>query len=74
MKVKNFFFATIIGIIPQVFLVVSVGSGLEKVIDKNLEAPSAKDLIYTSDIYIPIVAFVTLILITIIARKIFYKN
>jgi uncharacterized membrane protein YdjX (TVP38/TMEM64 family) len=73
-KVKNFFFATIIGIIPQVFLVVSVGSGLEKVIDKNLEAPSAKDLIYTSDIYIPIVAFVTLILITIIARKIFYKN
>ena len=53
---------------------VSVGSGLEKVIEQNLEAPSVKDLIYSSDIYIPIVAFITLILITIIARKIFYKN
>jgi len=73
-KVKNFFWATAIGIIPQVFLMVSVGSGLEKVIEKNLEAPSPKDLIYSPDIYIPILAFVTLILITIVARKIFYKK
>ena len=29
-KVKNFLFATFLGIIPQVFLVVSVGSGIEK--------------------------------------------
>jgi uncharacterized membrane protein YdjX (TVP38/TMEM64 family) len=73
-KVKNFFWATTIGIIPQVFLMVSVGSGLEKVIEQNLEAPSLKNLIYSPDIYIPILAFVTLILITIIARKIFYKK
>ena len=73
-KVRNFFMATIIGIIPQIFLMVSIGSGLEKIIEQNLEAPSMIDLIYSPDIYIPVLAFVLLILITIIARKIFYKN
>ena len=34
-KVNNFFFASLIGIIPQIFLGVSLGSGLEKVIDQN---------------------------------------
>ena len=34
-RVKNFFFATLIGIIPQIFLAVSIGSGLEKIIDQN---------------------------------------
>ena len=29
-RVRNFFFATLIGIIPQIFLAVSIGSGLEK--------------------------------------------
>ena len=37
-KIKNFFLATIIGIIPQIFLMVSIGSGLEKIIEQNLEA------------------------------------
>ena len=36
-KLNNFFFATLIGIIPQIFLAVSIGSGLEKVIDQNSE-------------------------------------
>ena len=39
-RVSNFFFATFIGIIPQVFLVVSIGSGLEKVIDQNVDVPT----------------------------------
>ena len=73
-KVSNFFWATLIGLIPQLFLVVSIGSGLEKVIEENLEAPRIIDLIYSPDIYIPMLAFAVLIIITIIARKIFYKN
>jgi len=73
-KTRNFFWATLIGITPQLFLVVSMGSGLEKVINQNLEAPSMADLIYSSDIYIPMLAFIGLVLITIIAKKIFYKN
>ena len=72
-RVSNFFWATLIGITPQLFLVVSIGSGLEKIIEQNLEAPRIIDLIYSPDIYIPMLAFVILIIITIIAKKIFYK-
>ena len=73
-KISNFFFATLIGIIPQVFLTVSIGSGLEKVIDQNSEVPGITDIIFSPDIYIPILAFLGLVLITIFLRKLFYKN
>ena len=73
-KVVNFFFATLIGIIPQAFLVVSIGSGLEKIIDQNTEIPSISDIIFSPDIYIPISAFFTLILITLFLRKFFYNK
>ena len=73
-KVKNFFFATIIGIIPQIFLAVSIGSGLEKLIEQNSEVPKITDVIFSQDIYIPILAFFALILFTIFLRKIFYKD
>ena len=72
--VSNFFWATLIGLTPQLFLVVSIGSGLEKIIDQNLEAPRIIDLIYSPDIYFPMIAFAALIIITIITRKIFYKK
>ena len=73
-RMTNFFWATLIGLAPQMFLVVSIGSGLEKVIEQNLEAPRITDLVHSPDIYIPILAFAALIIITIIAKKIFYKN
>ena len=73
-KIINFFFATLIGIIPQIFLAVSIGSGFEKIIDQNSEVPGITDIIFSADIYIPILAFFGLILITIFLRKIFYKN
>ena len=73
-KVKNFFFASLIGIIPQIFLAVSIGSGLEKVIEQNSEVPKITDIIFSPEIYIPILAFFSLVLITIFLRKSFYKN
>ena len=73
-KVINFFFATLIGIIPQIFLAVSIGSGLEKIIDQNAEVPGITDIIFSPDIYVPITAFFILILITIFLRKFFYRN
>ena len=72
-KIKNFFWSTLLGITPQIFLIVSIGSGLEKIIEQNLEAPKITKLIYSPDIYIPILAFIGLLVLTIIARKIFYK-
>ena len=73
-RIINFFFATLIGIVPQIFLAVSIGSGFEKIIDQNSEVPGITEIIFSPDIYIPLVAFFTLILVTIFLRKIFYKN
>ena len=73
-KISNFFFATFLGIIPQVFLSVSIGDGLEKIIEENTEVPKFTDIIFSSEIYIPILAFFCLVLMTIFLRKLFYKN
>ena len=73
-KISNFFWATILGIIPSLFLICSIGSGLEKIIEKNLEPPEITDLIMSPDIYVPLIIFVLLLGITIILRKIFYNK
>ena len=73
-KVINFFFATFIGIIPQIFLVVSIGSGLEEVINQNLNPPGIMEIISSPSIYLPLGIFLTLIIITIFLRKLFYKK
>ena len=73
-KVHNFFWSTFFGIIPSLFLVISIGSGLEEIIDQNLEAPSIVDLITSPSIYIPLIAFFALLGITIFFRNLFYKN
>ena len=73
-KTINFFFASLIGIVPQIFLAVSIGSGLEKIIDQNSELPKITEVILSPEIYIPILAFLSLVLTTIFLRKSFYKN
>ena len=73
-KKINFFFASLIGIIPQTFLAVSIGSGLEKVVDENAKVPGLTDIIFLPDIYVPILAFFFLILLTLFLRNFFYKN
>ena len=73
-KVRNFFLATMIGIIPQTFLIVSIGSGLETIIQKNLEPPKIMDIISSPNIYWPLIIFIFLVIITIFLRKLFYKK
>ena len=73
-KISNFFLATFFGITPALFLIVSIGSGLEKIIDQNLVAPKITDLIYSSDIYIPLLGFFILLIIMFALRKLFYKK
>tara|TARA_B100001063_G_C16595550_1_gene467915 strand:- start:83 stop:799 length:717 start_codon:yes stop_codon:yes gene_type:complete len=72
-KPFNFFWATFFGLTPHLFIVCSIGEGLEKVIDNNSEPPSIIDLITTSEIYIPIILFFGLLIITIFLKKFFYK-
>jgi uncharacterized membrane protein YdjX (TVP38/TMEM64 family) len=73
-KIFNFFWSTLLGMIPSLFIGISIGSGLEEIIDQNLNAPSVIDLITSPSIYIPLIAFFGLLIITIFFRKVFYKN
>ncbi len=73
-KIFNFFWSTFLGMIPSLFIIISIGSGLEEIIDKNLEAPSMIDLITTPSIYIPLIAFFALFGITFFLRNLLYKD
>ena len=73
-KVINFLLATLVGIIPQVFLVVSIGSGLESIISQNLKPPSIIDIISSPTIYLPLGTFFFLIIVTVFLRSVFYKK
>jgi uncharacterized membrane protein YdjX (TVP38/TMEM64 family) len=73
-KVYNYFWSTFLGLLPSLFLIVSIGSGIEEIIDQNVEAPTIINLITSSSIYIPLIAFFSLLGITIFFRKIFYNN
>ncbi len=73
-KVYNYFWSTFLGMIPSLFVMISIGSGLEEIIDQNLNSPTMVDLITSPSIYIPLIAFFSLLLVTIFFRKKFYKN
>ena len=73
-KLKNFFFGSIIGMSPQIFVGVSFGAGLNEIIQRNIEAPSLIKLLFSPEIYIPIIAFIILIIAGIFIKNIFFKN
>ena len=73
-KLKNYFFGSFLGIMPQAFIVASLGSGIEKIIKNNDSLPSIMELLLSSEIYLPIIGFIFLIFLTIILKKIYYKS
>ncbi len=73
-SVRNFFLGTIIGIIPQAFIMASLGAGLESQIEKNIEPPSISELITSFEIYSPILAFLFLLILVFILKNFFYKK
>ena len=72
-KKRNFFFGTIIGMAPQLFVGVSLGAGLSKVLEENKEPPTIFKLISTPDIYLPIFGIIILVFLAIYLRKYFLK-
>ena len=72
-KIKNYFFGTLIGMIPQLFIMVSIGSGLEKIIDANSTPPTFFEIILSKDIYLPLVAFLLIVIISFFLKKKLYK-
>ena len=72
-KIINYFFGTLLGMIPQLFIMVSIGSGLEKIIKTNNSPPSFFEIIASKDIYLPLIAFIAIVVISIFLKKKFYK-
>ena len=72
-KVKNFFFGSIVGMTPQLFVGVSLGAGINKVLEENNSPPTLYELIITPDIYLPVSGMFALIIIAIILRKFILK-
>jgi len=73
-KINNYFFGTLIGITSQVFVLSALGSGIEQIISNNESVPSIVELLFSPEIYIPILGLVFLIIIGLFIKKFFYKN
>ena len=73
MSLKNYFIATFVGSTPSMFVTVSLGSGIEKVIDQNAEL-SISTVLFSPEIYIPIIAFFIILIIAFIIKKFYFKQ
>ena len=73
MPLKNYIIATFIGSMPSMFVTVSLGSGIEKVIDDNVEL-SIYTVLFSPEIYIPIIAFFIILIIAFIIKKFYFKQ
>ena len=73
MSFKNYVIATFLGSMPSMFVTVSIGSGIEKVIDKNITL-GVTDVIFSPEIYIPIIGFFVLLIIGFIIKKNYFKE
>jgi len=72
MPVKNYFIATFLGSIPSMFITVALGSGVSKIIGQNTEL-SFSIILFSPDIYMPILGFFVILLISFFIKK-FYFN
>ena len=73
MKVKNYFFSTLIGLFPMVFILCAIGSGIEKIIEENIN-PSFLIMIQNREILFPILGFFAILMFSFILRKIYFKK
>ena len=73
-KVRNFFLGSIVGMTPQLFVGASLGAGLSKILEENSEVPSVLELIFSPDIYLPILGIIVLVIIGFLLKKNFYAK
>ena len=73
MSVKNYIIATFIGSVPSMFVSVALGSGIESVIDQNATLSMTK-VLFSPEIYLPIIGFFTILFIAFIVRRLYFKE
>ena len=73
MKKKNYFYSTLYGLVPTVFILNSLGAGLEKII-RTSSKPSLFDVILDPNIYLPILGFLIVLIVSFFIKNKFFKN
>ena len=73
MKIKKYFFSTLLGIVPGIFIINSLGAGVGNFIGKN-ESIIWTELIKDPQIYFPILIFIAVLILTILINKFFFNN
>ena len=73
MPVKNYSIATFIGSAPAMFVTVSLGSGIENVIDKN-ESLNIFTVLFSPEIYLPITGFFIILIVALLIKKYYFKG
>ena len=73
MKKMNYFLASLLGFIPTMFIMNTIGAGLNSYIEQA-QSFSMIDLILTPEIYFPIILFVALMIISFFIKKNFFEN
>jgi uncharacterized membrane protein YdjX (TVP38/TMEM64 family) len=66
---RNYFIGTLLGIMPAIFIMVSLGSGIDSIIKQNEVAPSFLTLISSPEIYNPILGFILIFFIVFLSKK-----
>jgi uncharacterized membrane protein YdjX (TVP38/TMEM64 family) len=72
MSVKNYIFATFLGIIPTTFVTTALGSGIENIIEQNAE-PDFLSVFLSPEIYLPILGFFIILILSFVLKNIFFK-
>ena len=73
MKKTNYFLASFFGFIPSMFIMNTIGAGLNSYVEQA-QSFSIIDLILTPAIYFPIMLFVGLMIISFFIKKKFFDN
>ena len=73
MKKFNYFLSTFLGLVPSLFIMNTIGAGLNSYI-AQAETFSMINLLLSSEIYLPILMFIGLMVLSLIIKKNFFND
>ena len=73
MKIKKYFFSTLLGLMPGIFIINSLGAGLGNFIDRN-DSIVWSELIKDPEIYFPILVFIGVLVFATFINKFFFNS
>ena len=73
MKKINYFLASFFGLIPSIFIMNTIGAGLNSYVEEA-QFFNIIDFIFSPEIYLPILMFACLMMLSLIIKKKFFNE